>query len=127
TTKTLSYGVNSNEEGFQQLIMGLRFAYAATNDETNYSTYMETAMGLISDGLSNIRSSHTRVTNANTSLENTQDMITSKIDSLQTRIDNIEAVDVNEVAVKITTLQAQLQASYSAVSNMINLSILDYM
>ncbi|MDD3182857.1 MAG: flagellin [Alphaproteobacteria bacterium] len=127
TTKTLTYGVTSNEEGFQQLIMGLRFAYAATNDEANYDTYMTTARDLISDGLANIRATHTKVTNATSSLENTQTNIEAKIESLDTQIDNIEAVDVNEVAVKITVLQAQLQASYSAVSSLINLSILDYM
>lgn len=127
TTKTLTYGVTSNEDGFQQLIMGLRFAYAATNDQANYDTYMSNARDLISTGLSNIRATHTKVTNANKTLENTKDNITAKINSLTTQVDNIEAVDVNEVAVKITILQAQLQASYSAVSNLINLSILDYM
>ncbi len=127
TTKKLTYGVTSNEDGFQQIIMGLRFAYAATNDQANYDTYMETARNLIAEGLSNTRASHTTITNANSALERTQDTITSKIESLDSQIDNIEAVDVNEVAIKITVLQAQLQASYSAVSGLINLSILDYM
>lgn len=127
TTKTLTYGVTSNDQGFQQLIMGLRFAYAATNDEANYDSYMQKARDLISQGMSNIRATHTKITNAYTSLQNTQDTITSKVTSLSNQISNIESVDVNEVAVKITILQAQLQASYSAASKLINLSILDYM
>ena len=127
TTKKLTYGVTSNEEGFQQLIMGLRWAHAATEDPANYSTYMTTARDLISEGLSNIRATHTDSTNAYATLKKTQDTIETKIETLETQVDNIEAVDVNEVAVKITILQAQLQASYSAVSNLINLTILKYM
>lgn len=126
-TKTLTYGVTSNEDGFQQIIMGLRFAYAATNDPANYETYMQNARDLISEGLANTRASHTKITNAYSSLQRTENTIKSKINSLDSQIDNIEAVDVNEVAIKITVLQAQLQASYSAVSGLINLSILDHM
>lgn len=126
-TKKLTYGVTSNEDGFQQVIMGLRWAYAATNDPANYQTYMTTARDLLSDGISNIRSTHTTSTNAYATLNKTKENITSNISNLVTQVDNIEAVDINEVAVKITVLQAQLQASYSAVSNMINLSLLKYL
>jgi len=126
-TKKLTYGVTSNEDGFQQVIMGLRFAYAATNDQTNYDTYMATARDLISKGLANVRATHTDSTNAYATLKKTKENITSNVENLSSQVDNIEAVDMNEVAVKITILQAQLQASYSAVSNMINLSILKYL
>ncbi|NCC04005.1 MAG: hypothetical protein EOM37_08185 [Proteobacteria bacterium] len=127
TTKKVTYGLTSNEDGFQQLIMGLRFAYAATQDEANYQSYMSTARGLITTGLDNIRAVHTDSTNAYATLKKTEDNIDTKIESLTTQIDKIEGVDLNEVAVKITTLQAQLEASYSAVSNMINLSILKFL
>jgi len=125
-TKKLTYGVTSNEDGFQQVIMGLRFAYAATNDPTNYATLMTTARDLISTGLTNIRATHTTSTNAHATLNKTKDNITTNISNLNTQVDNLEAVNINEVAIKITTLQAQLEASYSAVSHMINLSILKY-
>jgi len=127
TTKKLAYGITSNEDGFQQVIMGLRFAYAATNDQANYETYMTTSRDLITQGLANIRATHTTSTNAYTTLTKTKDNIDSNLNNLATQVDNIEAVNINEVAVKITTLQAQLEASYSAVSHMINLSILKYL
>ncbi len=127
TTKKLTYGVTSNEDGFQQLIMGLRFAYAATQDPTNYETYMTTARNLISTGLANTRATHTDSVNAASTLTKAKTNISSKITSLKDQVDTIEGVDMNEVAVKITTLQAQLEASYSAVSNLIKLSILRYL
>lgn len=127
TTKTLSYGTTSNEDGFQQIIMGLRWAYAATQDPGNYDTYIATAKQLLSSGQSNTRASHTDSTNAYTSLQNTENNISSKVLSLENQVDDVQDVDENEVAVKITTLQAQLQASYSAVGNLLNLSILRYL
>ncbi len=127
TTKKLTYGINSNEEGFQQVIMGMRWAYAATQDPANYEAYMDIARDLLSDGLANVRATHTDSTNAYGTLNITKSNIQAKVESLTTQIDNIESVDLNEVAVKITTLQAQLQASYSSVSNMINLTILDFL
>ncbi len=127
TTKDLAYGVSSNDDGFQQVIMGLRWAYAATQDETNYEAYMDIARDLLSDGLSNVRATHTSVTNAYNTLNNTADTITTKISSLTDQVDNIENVDVNEVSVKITVLEAQLEASYAVTAKMVSLSILDYL
>ena len=127
TTQKLTYGVTSNEDGFQQIIMGLRFAYAATQDPTNYESYMETAQSLISTGLTSTRATHTDVTNAYTTLNKTKEMLSSSIGNLTSQIDDIQKVDINEVAVKITTLQAQLEASYSATAIMANLSIIDYL
>ncbi|HAX91251.1 MAG TPA: hypothetical protein DCY07_03460 [Rhodospirillaceae bacterium] len=127
TTKKLTYGVTSNEDGFQQVIMGLRFAYAATQDPANYGTLMATANKLLGTGLGNVRATHTDTTNAYATLNKAKETIQAKEITLKNQVDNIESVDLNEVAVKITTLQAQLQASYSAVSNLINLTILDYL
>jgi len=127
TTKTLTYGVTSEDQGFQQIVMGLRFALSATNDSANYQTYMNTARDLLSQGLANVRGTHTDVTNAATTLNNTQATITGNINNLKNQVDNIENVDINDVSVKITVLEAQLQASYAATAKMVNLSILDYL
>lgn len=127
TTKTLTYGVTSNEDGFQQVIMGLRWAYAATQDTANYETYMETAKELINTGLANVRATHTATTSAYSTLSTTEENIESKITTLSDQVDDLQGIDENEVAVKITVLQAQLEASYSAVGTMLNLSILNYL
>ena len=127
TTKDLSYGVTSNDEGFQQIIMGLRWAYAATQDAANYGTYMTTARDLLNEGLSNVRSAHNDVTNAYNSINKTSSTITKNITNLKDQVDNIENVDINEVSVKITVLKAQLEASYAVTAKMIDLSILNYL
>jgi flagellar hook-associated protein 3 FlgL len=127
STQKLTYGVVSTADGFQKLIMGLRWAYAATQDPANYQAYMTTASGLVSGGLEDIRGLHTGVSNANSALNQTKNLHTSFIEDLQGQIDDIQNVDVTEVAVKINTYQAQLEASYAATARMTSLSILKYL
>lgn len=127
TAKSLTYGVTSTEDGFQQLMLGFQWAYAATQDPTNYSADMKNALDLISQGISSVRAVHTKLTNAYDTVQNTSDIINSKITTLNNQVDNIEAVDVNEVGVKITTLKAQLEAAYAATANIISLSLLNYL
>jgi len=127
TTKELTYGINSNEEAFQRVILGLRYALAATYDQTNYTSLMDTAKTYLNDGLADVRALHTDSTNAFSTLQKAEKTIGSKITSLNNQVSDIESVDVNEVAIKIQVLQAQLQASYSAVSTIIHLTILDHM
>ncbi|MDD5586614.1 MAG: flagellin [Alphaproteobacteria bacterium] len=127
TTQKLTYGVTSTQEGFQQLIMGLRWAYAATQDQANYSTYMDTARPLITSGISGIRAIHTGVASSNTILDQTKTLHNDTINNLQGQIDNIQSVDINEIAVKINTFQAELEASYAATGKMTTLSILKYL
>jgi flagellin-like hook-associated protein FlgL len=131
TTQTLKYGVTSNETGFQQLILGLRYAYAATQDtttgHTNYTNYMNQANTLISEGLDAIRGIHTGVSNANATLTQTQSLQTTDITNLQNQVGDIQNVDVNSVAVQITTFQAELEAAYAATAKMTEMSLLQYL
>lgn len=125
-SSTITYGVNSNEEGFQQVIMGLRWAYAATQDEDNYSNYMDEARSLLNDGLSNIRATHTSSTNAYTQIKSAETLINDKISTLTTQADDIAKVDLNDVSLKINLLKTQLEASYSATSALLKLSLTQY-
>lgn len=127
TTQTLKYGVSSNQVGFQQLILGLRFAYAATQDQTNYSSDMSQASSLITQGLANIRGVHTGVADANTTITQIQTTENTNISNLQDQIGTIQNADVNTVAVKINSFQSTLQASYAATAQMTQLSILKYL
>jgi len=125
--KQLTYGVSSDNKGFQQVILGLQWAYQATQDQSNYTTDMTNAMNLLNDGLSNIRADHTDVTNSYTTLQNTKTMIQTNVTNLNSQVDDIEAVDVNEVGVKITSLKSQLEAAYSATADVLKLSLLNYL
>lgn len=126
-TTDLNYGVTSTEDGFQEMILGLRWAYAATQSPANYETYMTTAMNLISQGTIDLRTTHTRLSNANATLEATQDAMESSISTLKGQVTDLQAVDTNEISLKITTYQSTLESSYSAIAIMTRLSIVNYL
>ena len=127
TSETLKYGVNSNQKGFQQLILGLRFAYAATQDTTNYSADMAQASSLITSGLTAIRSIHTGVSSANTTLTQVQTAENASITSLQNQASSIQDADITTISAEITAFQVNLEASYAATAKMTSLSILKYL
>ncbi len=127
TTQKLQYGITSTQDSFQQLILGLRFAYSATQDQANYSALMSTARDLINDGLSGMRAIHSDLAASQDILNNVQTRHNSGISDAKNEIGDIQNVDVNEVAVKITTYKTQLEASYAATAQMTQLTILNYL
>lgn len=127
TNTKLQYGIVSTDTGFQQLIMGLRFAYAATQDATNFQSYMATASGLINDGLANLRSYHTDLAGNQNSLNTVKKSHEQTISSLTDSIGDIQNVDINEVSTKITFYQTQLEAAYAATGRITKLSLLNWL
>lgn len=126
-SETLKYGITSTQSGFQKLVAGLRLAYAATQSSENYKSYMTEASSLITQGLSEIRSYHTALAADSSTIETIQNKQATLISDMKSQIDNIQSVDINEVALKINTYQAVLEASYAATAKIINLSILNYL
>lgn len=123
----LTYGISSTESGIQNMIQGLRFAYAATQDSANYTTYMAQAQTYLKTALSEVRTLRAQVAGNVKILTDTAKSQQDTINLLQTQIDKIRNADINEVSVKINSYNAQLQASYAASSKLINLSILQYL
>ncbi len=123
----LTYGIPSTDSAIQNLVQGLRFAYAATQDSANYDTYMAQASTLMDQALDGIRSLRTQVAGNQKILSETQKGQQTTINLLQDQIDGIRNVDVTEVSAKITSFETQLQASYAATSKLITLTLLDYL
>lgn len=127
TTQSLEYGITSTQEPFQYLVMGLRYAYQATQDQANYETYMTTARDLITQGLDGIRGIHSTMAATQTVLDQVKSRHAQAIDDINNQISDIQSVDVSEVAVKVNTLQTQMEASYSVTAKMAELTILNYL
>ena len=127
TTQSLQYGITSTQEPFQKLIMGLRFAYSATQDQNNYETLMSTARDLINAGLDGVREVHSTLAATQTVLNQVEDRHNQALEDINGQISDIQSVDVNDVAVKINTLETQLEASYSVTATMAKLSIINYL
>ena len=129
TGYSAQYGVTSNATGFQQLIAGLKLMQQASSqtDPTTYQTDMNNAATLLTTALGSIQALHTGVA-ANINLM-TQETTTqnSDITNLQDQITGIDYADPTTVSTEITSLQAQLEASYSATGSILKLSLVNYL
>lgn len=123
----VTYGISSNDPGFQNLIMGLRWANAAMQDPSNYTTYMDRATTLFGTADNQIRGLQAANTANESLLGKTKDNYKILLNSILGSQDDIQGVDTNEVAAKITLLQTQVEASYSATAILAKLSLVNYL
>jgi flagellar hook-associated protein 3 FlgL len=126
---SLQYGVTSVQTGFQQLVSGMQFVNAATqsNNAATYQTDMTQASTLLTTALHTIETYHAGVAAATNTVSQEQTTQNQDIANLQSQIGDIQNVDMASVGTQLNTLQAQLQASYSATANLSTLSILKYL
>lgn len=126
---TLSYGVTSSADGFQELIAGLQFLNDAMNqtDPDDYHTGVTRAATLLGGALPKIQGLHSGVANNINTLKSQMDIQNSDITSLQNQITDMQKVDLTEVGARITLMQTQLQASFSATATISRLTILSYL
>ncbi|KQT82447.1 flagellar hook-associated family protein [Aurantimonas sp. Leaf443] len=121
--------VSANEEAFRDLTAG----YAMVMDLATRNLSVK-AMGVVtaaaqqklSTGMAGITAiqadiglRQNRITDANTTL-------TQKKDIMELSLDSLEGVDQSEAALRMQQLETQLQVSYKAAGQILQLSILDY-
>lgn len=123
----LTYGIPSTDTGLQNLVQGLRYAYAATQDSANYANYMAQAQQYLSAAKTGIRGLEANVAGNQKVLTQTTKDHNDSIALIQGGIDKIQNADINEVATKISFYQTQLQASYAVTGKLASLSILQYL
>lgn len=124
--RNLDYGISSADPAFQNYIMGLRWMYAASQDSANFDTYMARADQLLTDSQRQVRILEAKATSSQATLQQARNLHQDFKALIAADSDQIFRVDVNEVAAKITTLSAQIQASFAATAIVTRLSIVNY-
>ena len=128
--QSLTYGVNSNNPAFQQLVAGLQLLSAATApgvDATTYNTDIVNAGNLLGTALNNVQGVHSGVSSNISILKNETDLQNTDINNLKNQIGDLQNADITQVGTSINLLQTQLQASYSATASLTQDSILKYL
>jgi len=123
---TNTYGISSNDPAFQNLILGLRWAYAATQDATNYNTYMDRATTLLQAAQPALTTLQTQNAINTKQLNDTKTAHTTTLTTLMNGQDDIQKADTNAVAAQITALESQIEASYTVTAKISNLSLANY-
>ncbi len=125
----VDYGITSNDPAIQKAIMGLRYLQAAGNatDAATYRTYITQASSILSSALTQMQNLHTIVANNINVMATQKEAQKAAITTLTDRVSNIQQVDATQVAAEITSLEAILQASYSATGTILKMSIVNYL
>lgn len=127
----LQYGVQANDEPMREAMRGLSMLatidVSKITDEATYQAWMDEAVNTLASAAEGVLKMATDVGFQQQVVEtaNTRLKDVSVIQQLQ--IARLENVDTYEVAAKISSLEAQLNASYSVTARLGQLSILNYM
>ncbi len=123
----VQYGVNAQHPAFQDLIMALRYAKAAANDNVNFGTYMAGARQLIASAMTELRAVRNEVAVDTGTIGNARQFHRTALDLLQTEQSSIEGIDLAEVGVKVNVLQTQIEASYAVTRTLGELTLVNFL
>jgi flagellar hook-associated protein 3 FlgL len=123
-TQTISYGVNANESGFEQALRAFNMVANSTDLDTDT---INAALQLTEDSLDGVTAAQTKVSLAASAMTRAIDYQAEYQDNASSLTTDLSGVDVTAVTVKLSALEAQLQASYSAISKIMSLNLTDYL
>jgi len=122
--QVIDYGVTADESGFEQ---ALRAFNLVANTSPLDTTTLNEAMGLAESALSDITTAQTRLSLASAAVERASSYQTEYQDYARSLGSDLNGVDVAAVTAQLSTYQAQLEASYSAISKIQSLNLADYL
>lgn len=123
----ITYGVTGDTGGFEQVLRAAAIAAAAAETDPVDSDALNGAYDLITTAISKLATLQEGLSNTAGRLTSAKAGQDSYSDYLQSMVSDIKNVDAAEVMTKVTELQTQLEASYSAVSGILKLSLADYL
>ncbi len=99
----------------------------AEEQQNNFYQLFDAVKSRVSDSIDEIDQTRFRLETVRVQLNETKEAHIDQRELLQNTVSSIEDVDINEVAVRLTTLQTQLQASYQVTSLTQNLSLANFL
>lgn len=124
-SQSITYGVTADSDGFEKALRVLA-SFANADTDTMSSDDLSTGIDLLAEAMDAILVKQTGLSAAASSLSNASDRQTSTADTLSDLLSSERDSDVTALAVKVSTYEAQLEASYSALSKISAVSLLNY-
>ncbi len=127
----LEYGVQANDEAFRDTIKGLAMLSVIDvdqiDDDATYARWMEAVNDALGQGVEGGVATSTRIGFNLQVVANAQAQLADISLVQQTQIGNYENVDPYEAATMVSSLETQLQASYSVTARLSQLSLLNFL
>lgn len=123
--RTVTYGVTADNTAFEQAFRAL--AAIANSTGTLDADTLAQASDLVSSALDATTAVQSKLSLTASTLNDAVSSAEDYQDFVSNEISNIRDVDVTAVAVKLTSYQTQLQASYSSIATLQSLSLVNYL
>ncbi|WP_420549524.1 flagellin [Curvivirga sp.] len=120
----INYGVTANESAFEKAIRAM--SMMANMDPHDEDAIAE-AHDLMNEATAEIAALQAEVSVTASNIENTIDAHTNAQLITESMLGDLTEVDVAEATAELNQLQAQLEASFSAISNATSLNLIDYL
>lgn len=122
-TLTVSYGVTADNPAIEQAMRAFNIL-SSGNTDTDSMKQAYTLLDSALDGLSNVQAN---VSNAASTLDDQINQNATDLNTLDSTISDIKNVDVSAVLLKLTTLQTQIESSYSISGDLLKMSLTQYL
>lgn len=123
-SQTISYGVTADNAAFEQVMRLLKFVGSSTSLS---SSDVSQALDLASSALDATSTVQAKLSTAASQIEAASTNQSDYQNFAQTLSSDLTSVDVAAVTAQISTYQAQLTASYSAISKIQGLNLANYL
>ena len=124
-TLSVEYGVTADQSAFEKAIRALSLGVNAEEDPQDTDALLE-AYDLVGEAMDELLIIQTKLSADADTLEFEIDVQTDTQLRLDSMISDIEEVDLAEVVVRQEELKTQLEASYSVIASLSELSLSDY-
>jgi flagellar hook-associated protein 3 FlgL len=123
-TQTVSYGITADNSAFEQAMRAMNLV---ANASPLSSTTLEEALTLTVSAVDATGVVQSKISNAASSIERASAFQTEYKSFAETLGSDLTAVDVAAVTASLSTYEAQLQASYSAIAKVQSLNLASYL
>lgn len=122
--ETVSYGVTADNSAFEEVMRVLKFVAGST---TLSSSDISSALDLAGTALDDTAAVQARLSNAASSIETASARQADYKSYAETLSNDLTGVDVAAITAQLSTYQAQLTASYSALAKILSLNLASYL
>lgn len=130
-TSEIEYGVQANDPEIRSILKGLYMMASVDvsniTDENAYKSWMNKAVGEINEGIAGVIKAETKLGGHQQQIMQAIEIQEDTRSVLNNRITSLEGVDLFEAQVRMTSLETQLQATFSTTARLSQLSFLNYL
>jgi flagellar hook-associated protein 3 FlgL len=119
---SVNYGVTANDAAIEEIVRALDLVRTTPNDPST----LQEALSLIQSGLDGVAITKAKISQDSQKLDQSINANLEDVNLIDSMISDVKDVDLAEVSVKLQELEAQLEASYSVTTDLLNLKLSDY-